>query len=330
VKLKEKNSKDKFASALDAIRNLYQRDFDDTLSAGQFAAMAAHHEIRATPTNQKTAPFYRRFLPWRERLVSVLVDKYRRCFKLALAHPRRVEGNAHKWAQEQLERALEASTKGILEWYVLACDGANEHVQPVGTIEFAANETSGMSLLAGPSPGLSTSWHAPAWLFEVSLESVGIGPQNPNHLPKTDSAEHLSDEHTHLLLEGAHRVFIRELEFAIERAQDEEMAAAGAIPEGRSTLGGQNRKSATPHSKGVEGLGRKYADYSRYMPSLTDKQWLAFSLRMEYSLGVTEIAYRMGLDRATVYEHLERANKNIDQSRSNEKRKASRAKHIVE
>jgi DNA-directed RNA polymerase specialized sigma24 family protein len=60
------------------------------------------------------------------------------------------------------------------------------------------------------------------------------------------------------------------------------------------------------------------------MNNLTEKQQQAFSLKFEYELGLAEIALRMGLDRKTVYEHIEAAKRRIDQARSNEKRKAHR------
>ncbi len=70
--------------------------------------------------------------------------------------------------------------------------------------------------------------------------------------------------------------------------------------------------------KGTEGLVKK-ADLSQYMQGLTEKQQLAFSLKCEYGLGPVEIASRMGIDRSTMYEHIEAANRKIDQVRSNEK-----------
>src|SRR5262249_44827712 len=81
--------------------------------------------------------------------------------------------------------------------------------------------------------------------------------------------------------------------------------------------------------KGIEGLGPKKTDLSEYMDSLTDKQRLAFSLKNEYGLGPAEVASRMGLDRKTAYEHLEAANRKINQAYSNAKRGA-RVKNTLE
>jgi len=62
------------------------------------------------------------------------------------------------------------------------------------------------------------------------------------------------------------------------------------------------------------------------MDGLTEKQQLAFSLRLEYRLPLAEVASRMGIDRKTAYEHFQAASKKIDEARSNEKRKAKHTK----
>ncbi|HUJ30546.1 MAG TPA: sigma factor-like helix-turn-helix DNA-binding protein [Candidatus Acidoferrum sp.] len=84
--------------------------------------------------------------------------------------------------------------------------------------------------------------------------------------------------------------------------------------------------------KGTEGLVRKIdlSEYSRYMDNFTEKQRLAFVLKYEYGLGLTQIALRMGIDRKTADEHIKAAAKKVNQARSNEKRKARRAKNEPE
>lgn len=80
-------------------------------------------------------------------------------------------------------------------------------------------------------------------------------------------------------------------------------------------------------SKGIKGLGPKVTDLSQYMHLLTDKQWMALSLKLEYGLGPVEIASRMGIDRKTVSEHLAAADKRIREAYSSERHKAVRAKN---
>jgi len=95
---------------------------------------------------------------------------------------------------------------------------------------------------------------------------------------------------------------------------------------------GQNQQSPASQAaglKGTEGLVRKtdLSRYSQFMCNLTEKQELAFRLRVEYGLKLTEVASRMGIDRKTAYEHIKAAIKKIDQARSSEKRNAKRAKN---
>jgi predicted DNA-binding protein YlxM (UPF0122 family) len=94
----------------------------------------------------------------------------------------------------------------------------------------------------------------------------------------------------------------------------------------------QSGVTKTYHPIVVEGLVRKndLSQYSHYMDNLTEKQRLAFSLKFEYALGLTQIASRMGIDRKTADEHIKAAVKKINQARSNEKRKANRAKNTPE
>ena len=124
-----------------------------------------------------------------------------------------------------------------------------------------------------------------------------------------------------------------ELEAAIETVHNEETAAAGAIPAetvGRQTEGSSKQRDSKSRLKGIEGLGPKKSDLSRYMHNLTEKQQLALSLKYEYGLRLGEIASRMEVDRKTAYEHFKAAERKIQQARSNEKRKARRDKNIDE
>lgn len=155
---------------------------------------------------------------------------------------------------------------------------------------------------------------------------MGVGPLKTEHVPKTDSEQKLGAAHTRLLLKGARRVFLWTLEAAIERVRNEEIAAAGVIS-ARGVGGGQTREPKKPKYwlKGVQGLVRK-ADLSKYKHGLTEKQELAFSLKYEYEVRPAELAARMGIDRRTASEHIEAADRKIEQLRSNEKGHASRAK----
>jgi DNA-directed RNA polymerase specialized sigma24 family protein len=308
-------------AAIEAIDNLAARELDRIFDGGQMDAMIAHDEIKLAPINRKSVIFYRHFVPLRDNLIFLLANSYRQYFKVALAHRREAGTSPEQWAWNHLQSAVGLTMEWIHDWYILACDGTNQYVQPIGTIEYRAGQTVSLPvpLTASPSPP-PESWRAPAWLFQVSIALVGVGPLKTKHVPETDSEQELGAAHTRLLLKGARRVFLWALEAAIERVRNEETAAAGAIP--AEPVGGERRAPKTHQPKGVEGLVRKTIDLSRYMDNLTEKQRLAFSLKFEYELGLAEIASRMGLDRKTAYEHIEAAQRKIDQANSNEKHKA--------
>ena len=313
--------------ALQAIGNLWQEGFAKLNDSGDMAALIAHDEIELAPINQKSGAFYRHFLPLRKNLVSLLVDGYRRCFKLALAHPREAGRDPHQWAWGQLQRAVSATLEWIRDWYILACDGENQYHRRIGSVPFVPGQTVSLSIpTAVPPFPPPESWRAPAWLFQVSLALVGVGPLKTENVPANDSEEKLGAAHTRLLLKGARRVFLWALEAAIETVRNEEIAARAIAAQ--AIGGGQSGQPKKPKhwSKGIEGLIRK-ADLSRYKQGLTEKQELAFSLKYEYEVGPAEIAARMGIDRKTAHEHIAAADRKIKQLHSSEKRMANRAKN---
>jgi len=311
---------------LEAINNLAAQELNAVFHSGQIAAMFAHDEIGLAPINRKSGIFYRHLVPLRNNLILLLANSYRRYFKVALAHRREAGNSPEQWAWNHLQSAVGPTMEWIRDWYILACDGENQGVRHTAQIPFVPGETVSVSLpLTIPHFPPPESWLAPAWLFQVSIALVGVGPLKTKHVPANDSEERLNAAHTRLLLKGARRVFLWELEAAIERVRNEETAAAGVIP--AETAGGQikgpnKRKRPEHHPKGIEGLVHKTMDLTNYMDNLTEKQRLAFSLKCEYGLGLAEIASRMGLDRKTAYEHIEAAQRKIDQASSNEKRKA--------
>lgn len=322
---------EKLTSALEAISNLLLPELDQILSGGWSTALAANAEIKIRSITLRSGVFHRHFLPLLKELVSTLAGTYRRYFKLALAHPVQVRDDPNEWALAHLQPFISATVGWIRDWYMLACDGSNQYMQPVGSVPFQPGQTVSIAIPVNPPEIASPkSWRAPAWLFAVG-PVVGIGPLKTKNVPANDSEEKLSAAHTRLLLKGVRRVFLGMLGAAIETVRNEEIAAAGAIP--ALTVESQERgpKSRPKHwLKGTEGLGQKMIDLSKYMVGLTDKQWLAFSLKNEYGLSLAEVASRMGLDRKTAYEHLQTAAKKIDQTRSNEKRKATRANNTPE
>lgn len=237
---------DSFLAALEAVDNLARQDLNELFSGGLTDGLIAHSEIESRPVNAKSAAFYRHYVPLRTSLLAALAELYRRCFKVALAHPHETGPDPNEWALIQLQPAIGIALAWIRDWYILACDGANKHVQPVASVPFVPGQTVSLSVpLTAPPLASSESWRAPAWLFGISLAFFGIGLMKDKHIPAMDSEERLGASHTRLLLTGARRIFLWELGAAVERVRNEETAAAGAIPAGttgREVRGPNKRK----------------------------------------------------------------------------------------
>lgn len=68
--------------------------------------------------------------------------------------------------------------------------------------------------------------------------------------------------------------------------------------------------------KGLQGLGKKKTDLSRYFACLTEKQSLVASMKWEYELSTSEIARRLDKHRKTIQYLLDRAQVKMDKFRS--------------
>jgi predicted DNA-binding protein YlxM (UPF0122 family) len=317
-----------FTSALKAIVALWEDGYAKLDHLSDSEGFRACLDIRELHFGQKTAAFFRYFVPLRKQMVALLAESYRRYFRLALAHAKQTGGDPDQWARSQLQPAMSAALQWIRDWYILACDGENQKVWHLGSFEFVPGQISSLPIPTRIPPFFPpTAWRAPAWLFVVSKSLAGVGPLKDQHVPRMDSTERLGEAHTRLLLKGARRIFLWELRAAIETVRNEEIVAAGATPlrAGDRQTDERNKRNSKCSLKGIEGLVRK-ADLSHYMHNLTEKQQLAFSLKFEYELSLAEIASRMGLNRKTAYEHIEAANRKIAQARSKEKSKAHQPK----
>ena len=321
-------------SALEAVANLCEDAFAKLDDLSGLQAISAHSEIQQRSVKEKSATFYRSFLPLRTQMIALLADSYRRYFKMALAHPSQTGGDPGNWAWIQLQRAVHAALQWMRDWYVFACDGESRRFRHIASFEFAPGKTVSTSIPTTiATVPLETPWRAPAWLFGISRVYFGIGLMKTQHVPNTDSEEKLGYSHTRLLLKGAKWVFLWSLAEVLERVRNEEIAAVGTIPTETTKVQTEEldeQKRSKHRPKGIEGLGPKKTDLSKYMHNLTEKQRLAFSLKYEYGLGLAKIASRMRLDRKTAYEHIEAANRKINQARSSEKSKAHRAKNTDE
>jgi len=217
-------------SALLAISELWEGHFNNLESVSGRVALTAHAEIEHAPVAQKSARFFRSFSPLRQEMVDLLAETYRRFFKVALAQSIQTGIEADQWAWSLLQPAVRAALEWIREWYILACEGQNQRVRHVGTMDFAPGSTASLSIPITPPPiPPETEWRAPAWLFGISAAYFGIGRLKQQNVPNMDSEERLGEGHTRLLLRGARRVFLWEVGAAIETVRNEEIAAAGAL-----------------------------------------------------------------------------------------------------
>lgn len=246
---------DRFTPALRAIRNLFENGFTELDSLSGRDALIVHTEIEHVDINQKKAAFLRHFLPLRQSMVALLAETYRRYFRLALARARATEDDPESWAWDHLQPAVSAALEWMPEWYVLACDGENQSVRRVASVDFAPGQTVSLPIPTDVPP-LPISWHAPAWLFGVSIAFFGVGPLKHQNVPSSDSEQRLGHAHTRLLLKGARRLFLWELGSAIETVQNEETAAAGAVPSEppfREARLPNDRNSSKRRPRGTEG-----------------------------------------------------------------------------
>ncbi|MGA8222512.1 MAG: sigma factor-like helix-turn-helix DNA-binding protein [Candidatus Acidiferrales bacterium] len=161
----------------------------------------------------------------------------------------------------------------------------------------------------------------PTHLFDALPQALRTARFNQNNAAQMEAIRTLNTiEQLKMLIEA---IFDQQL----GRLEKRWSAAIVQVPEPDELEASKRRL------KGLEGLGPKETDlsrYAKYMDNLTEKQRLAFSMKFEYGLGLTQIASRMGIDRKTADEHIKAAQKKVEQARSNEKREARRSKNPPE
>jgi hypothetical protein len=224
----------RFAQSIEAIENLLLPELRDFFQAGWNDALAAHSEIKIRPIAQKTIPFYRYFVQSQLKLAAILTSSYRRYFKLALAQPQLIASGPHEWASQQFASVVDLISEWIRDWFSLACDGSNQHMQLIASVPFELEQTVTIPLKPVES-STAVNWLAPAWLFQVGA-IVGIAFLRTEHVPDRNTEEKLSTAHTRLLLKGARKVFLFKLRTEFERVSNEELALAGTNPAHPTTV----------------------------------------------------------------------------------------------
>jgi hypothetical protein len=226
--MKTKKVDSRFSSALEAIGKLLLPELNATLSGGWTSALFANSEINMRPISLKAEPFHRHLIPLLQGLSSLLARAYRRYFKLGLAHPQQCGTDPHEWALGQINPAISVTLEWLRNWYMLACDGSNQYVQPIASIACQPGQAVSIPVTCPEIPSIE-SWRAPAWLFAVG-PIVGIGLLKKAHVPSTESDDKLGAAHTRLLLKGARRVFLWKLRSEIEIVHNQEVALFGTLP----------------------------------------------------------------------------------------------------
>lgn len=176
---------------------------------------------------------------------------------------------------------------------------------------------------------------APAWALEVDRVAELVPSRIYDALPellRRGGYYASNPAEVEIIRSAANKVSSEQMHALTEKVLDQQLRRL----EGRWSVPaiqvrGQNEPKDSKRSlKGFEGLGHKKANFSQYMVGMTDKQQMAFSLKYEYGLRLTEIASRMEIDRTTAREHLDAANRKLERSRAFEKRKANRSKNNLE
>jgi hypothetical protein len=217
-------------AALEAVANLCDDAFSSLTNRSDMEALAVNSQVRQGNVDAKSRAFYHSFFPLRSQMVALLANTYRQYFKLVLAHPKQAGERPELWAWLQLQPAIRAALEWMRDWYVLACDGQNRKLVQLASVDFIPAGTVTIPLqLSNSSVAMPEPWRAPAWLFGVSLAVFGVGVLKKSHIPDKESTERLGLSHTRLLLKGAKRIFIWDLQKAVTRVKDEEIAAAGAV-----------------------------------------------------------------------------------------------------
>jgi len=173
---------------------------------------------------------------------------------------------------------------------------------------------------------------APIWVLEmhqlVELLPVHIFASLPEPL-RAEDYNHKNVEQMRAT-ESAKSTLsnVEQIQALTKRVLDQQLQRLSRRWSPSMPISQQGTKTKFNRLKGTEGLVIKndLSRYSQYLDKLTQKQQLAFRLKFEYGLGLTEISSRMEINRKTADEHIKAAQKNLDQARSSEKRKARSVK----
>src|SRR5271156_8277 len=260
-----KASASRLTLAVDATHKMYWQRFLEFQQQSTVQALAVHTEIEVLAIGSRNARFYGHFLPLLMNSAQIVAEAFRRYFKLALANPQDCSPGPNEWACNQLQESIGVVFDWLSNWWVLACDGENQHVRLAASVPILPGEKVSMSipttLPADSQP--RTWWRAPCWTLVVYPPGITLLRQE--HVPDTTSNEKLSPAHTRLILKAMRRMFLMMLSRDMDRARSEEIIAAGTIP-AHATLTEKrkpNKRAGWEERLKLYGVIRKILDANR-------------------------------------------------------------------
>jgi hypothetical protein len=223
-------SANRLTLAVEATQRIFRQRFLEFQQQSTVQALAVHSEIEVLAIGSRNARFFSRFAPLLVNSAEIVTEAYRRYFKLALANPQECGPDPDEWAWNKLQESVAIAFDWLNNWWVLACDGENQHIRLAATVPIVPGEAVSVSiptaLPANSRP--DTYWCAPCWTFVIY--PPGIRFLRPENVPDTTSNEKLSPAHTRLILKAMRRMFLMKLGVEMDRARNEETIAVGTVP----------------------------------------------------------------------------------------------------
>jgi hypothetical protein len=223
-------SANRLTLAVEATQRIFRQRFVEFQQQSTVQALAVHSEIEVLAIGSRNARFFSRFTPLLVNSAEIVAEAYRRYFKLALANPEECSPDPDEWAWNKLQESVAIAVDWLNNWWVLACDGENQHIRLAASVPIVPGEAVSVSIpTAHPADSQpDTYWCAPCWTFVIY--PPGIRFLRPPHVPDTTSNEKLSPAHTRLILKAMRRMFLMKLGVEMDRARNEETIAVGTIP----------------------------------------------------------------------------------------------------
>jgi len=262
-----------------------------------------------------------------EAIIESLKKRCTDVGELAIAHPDKLgKLSPWQWARQQIEAEL----WGFFKLYTHASRLRRFIRRLSGPVDPAADPELDLWLNDEPAPDEPPP-RLPWWL-DSHQHPRGIFARHFTDRPEfelpaaDDNAQPISPTDTDDFFRMQERFFRSKLEKALFDAEADLLVQSVRTPEQPAKPGSRDEKGHKPTTR----LPKRGTDLSPLMdeatPPLTARQRECYSLRWEYGLEPPVIASRLRIDRATVHEHIDAAQKKIDFGRAKSKSQMNRAK----